>query len=270
MAEEIYAGPVGEMRAVSTADGGTALTSTAVLIPLLQKTDHHILTPRNFAGGATVAKLHRNPFLIVLITRDSNGELLDKSNVAQDAGDAGTINLSSFPTLANGGAIYIGSHVPFRGVYVDGTAFNGTASTLTVEYWNGVAWVTITPSDGSASAGATFGQDGAVTWTVPTSWATGELAKMLGIDSKKTGQAQTPIYWTRWTVSAAFDSSTTVANLLSMNRSTAYSEWIAGQAWEEDMLWGPGGFGCIEALVNAGTANLIVNDGVKGNGGKFP
>ena len=269
MPEEIYAGPVGEMRAASTADGGTALTSTAVFIPLVQKTDHLVLTPRNFAGGATVAKLHRNPFLIVLITRDSNGELIDRSNVAQDAGDAGTINLSSFDTLANGDAIYIGSHVPFRGVHVDGTLFNGTASTLTVEYWNGSAWVTITPTDGSASAGATFGQDGAVTWTVPTSWATGELAKMLNIDAKRVGQAQTPIYWTRWTVSAALDSTTTVANLFAMNRSTAYPEWVAGQAWEEDMLWGPGGVGCIEALVNAGTANLIVNGGIKSSGGRF-
>ena len=52
--------------------------------------------------------------------------------------------------------------------------------------------------------------------------------------------------------------------MLSMNRSTLYTELVSGSLFGENTDRGTLGFGCIEALVNAGTANLIVNGYVRG------
>ena len=67
------------------------------------------------------------------------------------------------------------------------------------------------------------------------------------------------MFWTRWSVSAALDTAVTLDHMAAANRSTAYAELLSGQTFEERIRHGFGGIGCVEALVNAGTANLIVN-----------
>ena len=68
---------------------------------------------------------------------------------------------------------------------------------------------------------------------------------------------------------ALTDTSVTMNSLVAANRSTAYLELIAGQPWEERVQVGEiGGIGCIEAKVNAGTGNLIVNVATE-RGGEF-
>ena len=255
---ETISGPAGEVRSFTTAGGGTALSSTAVLLPLPLNTRGITLTPRNFSGAAVV-RWAKNPFLTVLITSDAGVSFTDLSAVVQDFSNSGVATLNSFDTLANGDAIYIGSHEQFRGVRVDVTNTNSSASVLTVEYWNGSAWVTASATDGSDNGGATFGVDGNVTWTVPTDWTRGLLSTILGVSTTVTGgiRLAEDLFWTRWKVSAAFDATVTVANLLALNRSTAYAEMVQGQAWEEHVNWGADGYGCIEALTDAGTANLI-------------
>lgn len=268
MGTEIYDGPMGELRAFTTAGGGTALTTTLGLLPLPKGTHWISLTPRNFAT-AVVCRYAKNPFLIVLDTRDNGGSFRDASDLVQDFTDSNTLDMGNFDTLANGDALYIGSHFQFRGVRVDGTLFNANASTLTVRYWNGDAWVDISATDGSAAAGAAFGQDGNVTWTVPDAWRKGQLSAMLNQPTTRSPRHSEGLYWTRWEVSAALDATVTVANLLSMNRSTAYSELVAGQAWQETVKWGLGGIGCIEALTDAGTASLVGLAAIRSEGGHF-
>ena len=279
MATDIQSGPLGEFRAASTAGGGTALTTTATCIALSLNAHHAFLTPRNFAG-AVVAKVAFNPWLTILKTSDNLATPpVDYSEAAQDGDASVDVVLSDFDTLANGDFLLIGSHMPFRGVLIDIDGANaGAASVLTVTYWNGTAWVTTSATDGTTSGGVTMAVDGAVTWTVPAPWKAeslqGIFAKVGPADCApfKNPNLTIPyaekMYWTRWVTDVVFDASTTANSMLALNRSTAYGELLAGQVHERRLHRGLGGFGCVEALTDAGTANLIVNVD-SGNGGRF-
>ena len=80
-----------------------------------------------------------------------------------------------------------------------------------------------------------------------------------------------PLYWTRWTVSAAFDTATTVANLLALNRSTTYAGIVnvETEPVKFSVQWGINGIGCVEALTDAGTANLVINAATRSDGSRF-
>lgn len=257
MATEILSGPLGELRAASTAGGGTSLTTTVVRIPLPLGSKWVSITPRNLST-AVVAQVLLNPWIAVLKTADGGATFVDYAEAAQDGSTATDVDLSSLDTLANGDALYVGSHLPFSGVAIDVDGTNGTASvTLAVDYWDGDSWANITPSDGTASGGTTLGQDGSVTWTVPSDWAMHAIP-----------DAGPALYWTRWTVDVALDASTTLNSMLAINRSTVYSELVSGQAFEEAVTVGPGGVASVQARTDAGTANLIVNVATRG-GGRF-
>ena len=248
---------MGEIRAATTASGGTALSTTAVAIPIPDGTRTVQYIGRNFAT-AVVLKLARNPYLLVYKTIDALATVTDYSSAAQDGSASTDVVLSSLDTLANGDALWIGSHLPFRGISVDVDAANGTASVLAGHYWTGSALAALTVTDGSTSGGATFAIDGAITWTMPSDWAKGALATV-GSAAETVPQRGVSLYWARLTVSAALDSSTTLNSLLSLNRSTAYAEYPVGYALEERFQKGLGAWGAIEALVDAGTGNLVVN-----------
>ena len=271
MATEIYSGPLGEVRTISTAGGGTALTTTAAYIHIIPGTNWLALTARNFST-AVVAKFALNPFLIVIKTTDALvavGNLTDYSNEAQDGLASTDVTLSS---LTAGAFVYIGSHVPFRGVTIDVDAANSTASTdLTVKYWNGSAWASISATDNTVSGGISLAQDGTVTWTVPSTWvpvslrAAGDTLLFAPADL-----VNPKIYWTRWEWDATMDSATTLNSIIALNRDTAqYGELISGQSFETAVHRGRGGVAAVEALTDAGTANLVVNAAVRGSGGSF-
>lgn len=259
MPTEIHAASVGEIRSASTAGGGTALSTTPVFIQLPKGAAHLILEARNFAT-AVVAQIAINPWLVVLKTADGLATSTDYSDAAQDASVSSDVVLSSLDTLANLDAVWIGAALPFRGLAVDIDAANSNASVLAAHYYNGTTLTTITPTDGTASGGATFAVDGNITWTMPTDWVRATLLALVATATNTTPFAQMPLYWVRLTVSAALDASTTINSLLAMNRSTAYWELTSGRAIEEAIDWGsPGDVGCIEARTDAGTASLIIN-----------
>jgi hypothetical protein len=230
---------------------------------------HHLfICTRNFTT-AVVAQLAINPYLTVLLTTDDGATVTDGSGALQDASTATSLTLSSMSTAANADYLYVGSHIPFRGVNVDVGNTNGTASVLTVKYWKtDSTWATITATDGTASAGATLAQDGNVTWTVPTDWFKARLVDTTSPRPANVVGSTAPLYWTRWEVSVALDSSVTVLAMNAMNRSTAYFELVSEQVLEQRVSKGPGGMGCIEAKTDAGTANLIVNVAA-GSGSQF-
>lgn len=253
MATETRPENIGEIRAASTASGGTALSTTVARIVLPLGTRSVALIPRN-ASGAAVCRFNFNPYLMVLKTADSLATApTDYSDNAQDGSTSTDVTLSSLNTLANGDALYIGAHVPFSGVVVDVDGANGDASVLTVEYWNGSAWTNITATDGTASGGATFAIDGSVTWTVPSAWERGGPRNGSGYELLSNR------YWTRWTVSAALDAAVTLNSMIGISRSTDYAELPFGTTYEKSIVVGHGGWSSVNALTDAGTGNLVVN-----------
>lgn len=268
MATEVLSGPLGELRAASTADGGTAVTSTAARLVLPRGTKWVSMTPRAFAT-AKVVKFNFNPWITVLKTTDllaTQGNITDYSIEAQDNSTSTSVTLSSLDTLANLDAVYIGSHLPFSGLAVDVDGTNSTASVLSVFYWNGTAWADTSATDGTDNGGATLGQDGNITWTVPSAWATTSLSKAVTTAAKGVGVLTNELFWVRLTVSAALDSSVTLDHVLAINRSTAYAELVEGQVFEEAITVGPGGVCSVTHLTDAGTASLVVNVATRQNG----
>ncbi len=175
--------------------------------------------------------------------------------------------LSSLDTLANGDALWLGSHLPFRGVAVDVDAANGTASVLAGHYWDGNSLEALTVTDGSDAAGATLGQDGLITWTMPADWTPATL-RSAGSAAAGVVAGGRELYWVRLTVSAALDSSTTLNSLHALNRVAPTYALTTGRVLERRITRGLGGVGCVEALTDAGTANLLVNVSTL-LGGKF-
>ena len=227
MATEILAGPLGEIRAASTTDGGTALSTTAAYLQFPLGTQWVSITPRNFSSPTAVVKWLLNPWLFVLKTADLLATRpTDYSEAAQDNDTATHVDLSSLDTLANRDMVLIGSHVPFAGLYADVDGPNANASVSSFYYWNGVIWVDTGATDNTASGGVTLAVDGSVTWTVPTPWQTASLvdiAALAGysIASEEFSGKREKLYWIRWTVDAALDSATTLDSISSINRSTA-------------------------------------------------
>lgn len=269
MATEVIAGPLGERRAASTAGGGTALTTTAVRIVLPLGTKAVTLTPRN-ASGANVLRFNFNPWLTILKTTDllaTQAALTDYSQAAQDGSTATSVVLSSLGALSASDALYVGSHLPFLGVEVDVDAANGTASVLTVAYWNGTAWTDTSATDGTASGGATFAVDGNITFTMPTDWVTTDLFTTQPTTALRgLGILTEPLYWLRFVVSVALDSSTTLDSMIAINRSTVYDEFPFGMWDDQSVTVGPGGVCSVTALTDAGTGNLIVSCATRQNG----
>ena len=284
MGEDIQAAPFGEIRLAGAANG-VALSTTAAFTPFPIGSQYLILSPRNFAT-AVVARYSLNPFLIVLKTTDAlvaASNATDASRNMQD-GDTGTsLSLNSFDTAANGDYIYVGSHIPFRGVRVIIGSANAVATTLTVKYWKSDStWASITPTDGTASGGATFATSGNVTWTVPTDWVTAALntafagggtgdTTLLSLPGPGINPAlEKTVYWTRWETNAAFTNPTSATGMMAMNRATTYAEIATGvtREWRIKTHAFPG-IGCVEALTDAGTGNLLIEVATIGVGSKF-
>lgn len=264
-----WSGNANELRAASTAGGGTALTTTAALVVIPDGTTHLSIAMRNFST-AVVGKVALNPYLLVYKTTDSLATApTDMSVNAQDGSASTLVTLSALPTFANGGAVYIGSHLMFRGMVATVVGANGNTATLAVKYWTGSAFSTITPTDGTASGGKTLAATGNITWTVPTDWARQTLASIFqSLDTPKLvfTNTQIPLYWLRCDVSAALSATVTLSGLQALNRSTAYGEIVDGSVFSGRVYKGLGGVASVEALTDAGTGNMIVNAFVEPEG----
>jgi len=253
-----------EIRAASTASGGTALTTTATgtgtptalgIVPIPAGADYLSITGRNFVGCAVV-RVSLNPYLTIFYTVDAGVNVTDISAEMQD-GDTTDVAIDSF-AITPTGFMYVGADLPFRGVAIDvGTGPNGTANNLTVKYWNGGAWVDISDTD-ATDTGASLAVDGTVTWTVPAAWTKASLSETGDTLPKPQSEGE-KLYWTRWEWSAAMDSDTDIAQMFALNRSTAYAEYIEGQTLEVGLT--NRRIGCVQCITNAGTANLMVNVG---------
>jgi hypothetical protein len=100
------------------------------------------------------------------------------------------INLATVFATAGSDALYIGSDVPFAGIFLRlHDAVSSVAGTMTVAYWSG-AWEAIAIRDRTAVSGKTLASGGAVTWTMPVDWVVRKVSDTAGL------------YWVKVTVSA--------------------------------------------------------------------
>lgn len=254
---DALAGPVGEVRSASTASGGTSLTTTTTRVLFPHGTSLVQLLPRNFSG-ASVVRVALLPYAQVLVTNDGLSSVTDVSRSAQDGSSTSKITLSALAPLANGGAVYLGVFCPLRGLDIDVDAPNSNASVLSCAYWNGSSWAALTLTDGTAVGGATFAQDGLITWTPPSDAASSSFASVVSrvsVLSKSTRN----LYWYRFGVSALLDASVTLNGCVGLPRSTNYGELVETLGMEFRTQTSVGGHAGVEALTDAGTANLIVN-----------
>ena len=249
------------------ASKGLSLGTTLALAPIpgagnLRGKGVLTLSGRNYST-AVVARYAINPYLTVLITADGNATFTDESADAQDDSTGTDVTLSSLPTSPTG-YIYLGTAVPVRGYQADVDSANSTASAMTGDYWNGSAWAAASITDGTTSGGASFAVDGNITFTVPSAWAQDSLVKILGLTGRgprggTNAVLYEPLFWLRLSNSGAMDSSTTLNSLLPLNRSTVYAEIAASLPEQIVIHGGRRGVGCIEALTDAGTANLLLS-----------
>jgi hypothetical protein len=261
MATEVSPLSLGEVRSISTAGGGTALTTTETYTAFPRGTKWFSAYGRNYAS-CDVVQLAKCPYLIVFKTADALATApTDSSDAVQDEDTATLLTLSSLDTAANDDFVYVGSYVPFAGVHVDVGNTNGTSSVLTVKYRkDDDTWADISDTDGTASGGATFAVDGSVTWTIPTDWKADKLADVASIaDSINVPQKHEALYWTRWEVSVQLDSSVTVLRMMAIPRNTTRVELVPTLGIEDSLGRGVGGFSGLAHKTDAGTANLIIN-----------
>lgn len=134
-----------------------------------------------------------------LVTTDDGSNYTSYLTEVTGAGHAA---LDGLDTVANGDWFVIRCpDANVRGVYLamEGAEVNGTASVLTVEFWDGSAWTAVSNlSDGTSSGGATLAQTGLVGFSYPGStWAENTIDGASG-------------YHLRFSVSAAVDSPTSI------------------------------------------------------------
>lgn len=256
-------GPFGEIRGASTAAGNAitaAVTAPAALCAWPVGAQYLYLEGRNY-GTAVTVQFTLNPYLTIIKTTDNlaaNANATDYSEVAQNNKPVtGAVVLSSFATSH---ALWLGADVPFRGVFAEVSAANGSAGTVAATYYSqtGPTMASLSISDGTIVTGASFGTSAAITWTVPTDWTAATLRVAGGAANAVQGGGLVK-YWVRFTTSGAFDSSTTLNQLLSLNRSTSGAPLTSGRPglWME-LPTGANKAGCIEAKTDAGTASLVV------------
>ncbi len=273
---KIIEAPFEEIRAASTAGGGTVLSTTLALISLPIGGDWLTLIPRNFVT-AVVAQYALNPWLTIIATTDALatsaravdgavavGQSDDISQEMQD-GDAVDFAIGGFSTAAANNYIYVGSWLPFRGAQVTCNDKNDVAKVLTVKYPGLTGgWSDISATDGTDSGGDTLKVNGDVTWTPPAAWKATSLLKQ-GDTTIRESWSTANLFWTRWewSVGAGVLDTTDLVTMRALNRSTSYAELAEGIIFSEAAIAGPSGFSCVEALVNAGFGNLIVNAATK-------
>lgn len=113
-----------------------------------------------------------------------------------------TIPIAAYGTPASATSVlYIGSLMPLSGYTINVKTPNSQTSTLSTEYWDGSAWVSVNnESDGTAAGGITFAQSGVVSFDDTRTTTTVKSIKSL------------VVYWYKASITA-IDASTSVYNV---------------------------------------------------------
>lgn len=91
----------------------------------------------------------------------------DKTAEAYSAASSTTGNF----LVDSGDYLYIGHTSPFARINVDLDTVGVGAGALTLEYYDGDSWESVSATDGTASGGNTLAQDGVISFKPPQDWA---------------------------------------------------------------------------------------------------
>jgi hypothetical protein len=186
----------------------------------------------------------------------NSGTLTDFSVEANDYYNS---NANAIPVETTNDYIFIGSRFPFNHVYLKFGTANATASVLSVAVWDGSGFDAVKEVfDETSLAGATFGQDGYVSWISDRSegWSREDTADSGGTE-QVTGLGDLTIYdhyWVRLAVSVNLDAGTTLAlagnrfsddndlgaeypDLVRSNTMTAWDDAGSKTNWEEQHVY---------------------------------
>jgi hypothetical protein len=110
-------------------------------------------------------------------------------------------------------AIYIGCEAPFAHKFFDVKVPNDGIGAVTVELWDGSAWrAVIDIVDGTAVAGASFAQDGTISWTVdPDHSGWQQSLDSTDVEGLEDGPRVLNLYWMKLTYSGDFLPATELA-----------------------------------------------------------
>lgn len=193
----------------------------------------------------TAFRLHLNPRIKDLEFYDASATAY--VNLIANLSDrvATTGSGTTLDAMQTTDILYIGCEEQFGGVYVDMTAsVNANAAVIDAEYWNGSAWTDLTETDGTASGGAMFAQDGAITWTVPTDWATTTVNK------------SPQLFFVRIKAGAALSADVEIADMHTLNEDTNRGYFEAGMAYQFSLNIDK--VGAFEVVLASGTDTLNV------------
>lgn len=98
-------------------------------------------------------------------------------------------------------------------------SINAVAATLTVKYWGGSQWTSISATDGTAATGKTLAKSGRMTWTLPSDWTRRTM----------NGDANA-YYWLELSVSAALTAGTSASQILPVRAPDGLKRVAAYQA----------------------------------------
>lgn len=210
-------------------------------------------------------RMHINPAMLAALFYDASAtkgaRYKNLSVVLQDRKATGSTTIMD--SRAAGDRFYLCFSDIVGGVYVDIASVNGNASVLTVNYWNGAAWTDITDTDNTASGGASFAQDGTITWTAPTDWVAASyggrnnqaISRVLGTAYAE-DEPVTHGFWLQFVWTLTFDSDTEVANIWALNKNTNRGYFRGGV--EYAMSFDRRLTGAIEAVLASSTDTLEI------------
>ena len=132
------------------------------------------------SAGALTGVLSHCLIIGKVLSTTNDTSFTDNTNEARLADNTA---FTLFPTPATTDRTYIGHSVQFTSITV-GLSTLGSAATYIWEYWNGLAWTTLTVTDSTSG----FTTSGKVQWTAPAFWAT-------------TSVNGTTMYWVRVRIS---------------------------------------------------------------------
>lgn len=205
-------------------------------------------------------RLALNPKLVHAVVYTAAGGYVEYVQSVIDR--ASTTHMPLDGLLAASGIVYLGTKEPVRGYYFDvGTNVNAETATLDVEYCStavalgvAIAFTDVaSDTDGTdatgTSTGATLGQDGAYTFTLPA------------VKESTLGTYATPLYskcyWTRFKPSANLSAEVDINEIIPIYKNTNYMYMEPGQEYQFSIdLERTSGFA---VLATAGTPTLDVS-----------
>lgn len=206
-------------------------------------------------------RFHINPAILGVFFYDTSATAGSKwiktLTAALTDRDTSTGTGTTMNSAATGDRLYICTSDNVGGFrFTIGNA-NINASVLSAAYGkndNTFATQTIGTDGTDSPAGTTLGASGAISWTAPTDALRQTLTDLAITD------ADIPIlsgFWWRFAWSAAFDSTTSLTEIWTLNKDTSRAYWYGGTICPVSLDLRNDG--AIEAIVTAGTPTLDVN-----------